>query len=77
MDQRIDVFCHILPARFEKARWDRFDRTHFAEHSPSHLKYMRGGKAPLNSRCIHGARSIGGRSRRDRCDDPRKKANDP
>jgi uncharacterized protein len=47
MDQRVDVFCHILPARFEKARWDRFERTHFAEHSPSHLKYVRGGKAPL------------------------------
>src|ERR1035437_794543 len=47
MDQRIDIFCHILPARYEKARWDRFERTHFAEHSPSHLKYVRGGKAPL------------------------------
>lgn len=45
MDPRIDVFCHILPTRFDKARWDRYERTHFAEHSPSHVKFVGGGKA--------------------------------
>ena len=45
MDPRVDVFCHILPERYDKARWDRVERTHFIEHSPSHLKYVGGGKA--------------------------------
>jgi predicted TIM-barrel fold metal-dependent hydrolase len=49
MDPRVDVFCHILPARYDQARWDREPKTHFVEHSPSHLKYVGGGKAaPAN-----------------------------
>ncbi|MBI2815494.1 MAG: amidohydrolase [Acidobacteria bacterium] len=44
MDVRVDVFCHIVPPRFDKARWDRVEKTHFVEHSPSHLKYVSVGK---------------------------------
>ena len=47
MEQRIDVFCHILPKRYEEERWKRAGKSGFVEHSPSHLKYVRGGKAPL------------------------------
>ena len=47
MDPRVDVFCHIVPPRYDKARWERLERTHFVEHSPSHLKYVRGGRSPL------------------------------
>ena len=47
MEQRIDVFCHILPKRYEEERWKRAEKTHFVDHSPSHLKYVRGGKAPI------------------------------
>lgn len=49
MEPRIDVFCHILPARYEEERWKRADKTHFVEHSPSHLKFVRGGKAPITN----------------------------
>jgi len=49
MEQRIDAFCHILPKRYEEERWKRADKTHFVEHSPSHLKYVRGGKAPITN----------------------------
>ena len=49
MDPRVDVFCHVLPKRYEEERWKRVDKTHFIEHSPSHLKYVRGGKAPLTN----------------------------
>src|SRR3989304_5427964 len=49
MEQRIDVFCHILPKRYEEERWKRADKTHFVEHSPSHLKFVRGGKAPITN----------------------------
>jgi len=45
MQPRVDVFCHILPKKYEEARWQRFQKNPFAEHSPSHLKYVRGGKA--------------------------------
>lgn len=47
MEPRVDVFCHILPKRYDEARWQRAEKTRFYEHSPSHLKYVRGGKAPL------------------------------
>ena len=46
MDPRVDVFCHILPPRYEEARWQRVEKTNFVEHSPSHLKYVAGGKSP-------------------------------
>jgi predicted TIM-barrel fold metal-dependent hydrolase len=49
MEPRIDVFCHILPKRYEEERWKRADKTHFVEHSPSHLKFVRGGKAPITN----------------------------
>jgi len=49
MEQRIDVFCHILPKRYEEERWKSNEKTHFVEHSPSHLKYVRGGKAPITN----------------------------
>ncbi|MBI4442421.1 MAG: amidohydrolase family protein [Acidobacteria bacterium] len=44
MHPRVDVFCHILPQRYDEARWQRFDKSQFADHSPSHLKYVRGKK---------------------------------
>ena len=47
MEQRIDVFSHILPKRYEEERWKRAEKTHFVDHSPSHLKYVRGGKSPI------------------------------
>ena len=47
MEPRVDVFCHILPKRYDEARWQRAEKTRFYEHSPSHIKYVRGGKAPL------------------------------
>ena len=46
MDPRVDVFCHILPKRYEEARWQRAGKTNFVEHSPAHLKYVQGGKSP-------------------------------
>ncbi len=45
MDPRVDVFCHIVPPRFNQARWDRVEKTHFHVHSPSLLKFVGGGKA--------------------------------
>jgi predicted TIM-barrel fold metal-dependent hydrolase len=49
MDQRVDVFCHILPTRFNKARWERAEKSHFVEHSPTHLRYVQAGKDPVSS----------------------------
>lgn len=49
MDQRVDVFCHIVPPRFDKARWERAASTHFVEHSPVHMRYTETGKAPVPS----------------------------
>src|ERR1051325_2576307 len=46
MDPRVDVFCHILPKKYDAARWERVEKTNFVKHSPSHLKYVAGGKAP-------------------------------
>jgi len=45
MERRVDVFCHILPIRYEEVRWQRVEKTNFIEHSPSHLKYVAGGKS--------------------------------
>src|SRR3954464_12628561 len=43
----IDAFCHILPPKYEKARWARAGSTDFAADSPAHLQYLRTGrKAP-------------------------------
>lgn len=44
MDPRIDIFCHILPKRYDQARWERAEKTRFYEHSPSHMKYVSGGE---------------------------------
>ncbi|MBI4463955.1 MAG: amidohydrolase family protein, partial [Acidobacteria bacterium] len=44
MQPRVDVFTHILPKRYNEARWQRAEKTKFYEHSPSHLKYVRGGQ---------------------------------
>ena len=42
-----DAFCHILPPRYEAARWARAGSTDFAASSPAHLQYRRTGrKAP-------------------------------
>ena len=32
MEQRVDVFCHILPKRYEETRWQRAKKTYFPEH---------------------------------------------
>ncbi|MBI3933576.1 MAG: amidohydrolase [Acidobacteria bacterium] len=45
MEPRVDVFCHILPKRYDAARWERVEKTNFVKHSPSHLKYVAGGKS--------------------------------
>lgn len=53
MTPRIDAFCHILPRRYEQNRWQRFENSQFAEHSPSHLGYVRAGrKAELNYKML-------------------------
>ena len=49
MDQRVDVFTHILPPRYNKARWERAEKSHFVEHSPLHLRYVQAGKNPVPS----------------------------
>jgi predicted TIM-barrel fold metal-dependent hydrolase len=49
MDHRIDVFCHILPPRFEKAKWERAEKSHFVQHSPVQMKYIQGGKDPRSA----------------------------
>src|SRR3989304_10002469 len=46
MDPRVDIFCHILPKRYDAARWQRVGKTNFVKHSPSHLKYVAAGKPP-------------------------------
>lgn len=43
----IDAFCHIIPPKYEAARWARAGSTDFAAGSPAHLQYVRTGrKAP-------------------------------
>jgi len=49
MDQRVDVFSHIVPARYNKARWERAEKSHFIEHSPLHLRFVQAGKEPVAS----------------------------
>ncbi|MDA2934441.1 amidohydrolase family protein [Acidobacteria bacterium AH-259-D05] len=44
MNQKTDIFCHILPPRYEKAKWEHSDD--FVDHSPSHLAYVGAGKKP-------------------------------
>ncbi len=48
MGPRIDVFCHILPRRYNEARWRRGEHAAFVEHSPTHLSYTQGGKIAPN-----------------------------
>ncbi len=45
MDRRVDAFCHILPKRYDEARWKRAGKTKFTEYSPAHLKKLHGGTA--------------------------------
>jgi uncharacterized protein len=45
MEPRVDVFCHILPKKYDAARWERVEKTNFPKHSPSHLKFVAGGKS--------------------------------
>jgi hypothetical protein len=33
----VDAFCHVLPPRYEDARWRRAASREFVAHSPSHL----------------------------------------
>jgi predicted TIM-barrel fold metal-dependent hydrolase len=43
----IDAFCHILPPRYDEARWVRAGSTDFTASSPAHLQFLRTGtKAP-------------------------------
>ena len=46
MEQRVDVFCHILPRRYDEARWRRSRKGEFVDYSPSHLKYTRKKEIP-------------------------------
>jgi aminocarboxymuconate-semialdehyde decarboxylase len=43
----IDAFCHILPPKYEEARWARAGSKDFAANSPAHIQFVRTGrKAP-------------------------------
>jgi aminocarboxymuconate-semialdehyde decarboxylase len=44
----IDAFCHILPPKYEHARWARAGSKDFAAYSPAHLAFVRGGETPIN-----------------------------
>ena len=46
---RVDVFCHVLPKEYEAARWERQDQSNFVEHSPTHIKYVQGGKSRIEN----------------------------
>lgn len=48
MDQSIDVFCHVLPKRYEEARRRLGNQSRLGEHTPSHLNVVQGEIAPLN-----------------------------
>jgi len=43
----IDAFCHILPPRYEEARWARAGSKDFAASSPAHLQYVRTGRKAM------------------------------
>lgn len=49
MDPRIDVFTHISPPAYEKAKWERAERSRFVEHSPVQMKFIGAGKASVPS----------------------------
>jgi aminocarboxymuconate-semialdehyde decarboxylase len=40
----IDAFCHILPPKYEKTRWERAGSKDFAAHSPTHMAFVREGR---------------------------------
>jgi aminocarboxymuconate-semialdehyde decarboxylase len=44
----IDAFCHILPPKYEEARWSRAHSKDFTKYSPAHLAFVRGGETPIN-----------------------------
>ena len=44
----IDAFCHIIPPKYEAARWARAKSKEFAAGSPAHLQYVRTGKKAPN-----------------------------
>ena len=46
---RVDVFCHVLPKGYETARWERQDQSNFVEHSPTHIRYVSGGKSRIEN----------------------------
>lgn len=48
MPEIIDAFCHILPPKYEEARWSRARSKDFAQYSPAHLVFVKGGKVPIN-----------------------------
>ena len=44
----IDAFCHILPPKYEEARWARATSKDFASDSPAHIEYVRTGRKGPN-----------------------------
>lgn len=44
----IDAFCHIIPPKYETARWAKAGSKDFAAGSPAHLQYVRTGKKAPN-----------------------------
>jgi len=48
----IDAFCHILPAKYEEARWARAKSKDFAKYSPAHIAFVRGGETPINYKML-------------------------
>lgn len=48
MPHIIDAFCHILPPKYEEARWSRAKSKDFAKYSPAHIAFVRGGEPPIN-----------------------------
>ena len=52
VDQFIDVFCHVLPKRYEEARGRLGNQSPLAEHTPSYVNVVQADKAPLNYRML-------------------------
>lgn len=53
MDRFVDVFCHVLPKRYEAARRRLGNQSQLAEHTPSHLDVAtQADRAPLNYRML-------------------------
>ena len=44
----IDAVCHILPPKYDAARWALAGSKDFASSSPAHLQYLRTGRKPPN-----------------------------